>query len=413
MTVREFIGALAVTTTFMVVGMARADVVTEWNAVTMICVQGSTAPAIPANRGGPPGLMDLALVQGAVHEGRFESYHYQNAALKGTGSTAAAAAAAAYNMLVTLYKADDPCLVGVTNPAVTYAGDAGLQAGVEAAAAYAPLYRPVFTLPTDPFMGGTNAGDWRPTAPAFAPGANGYMAMTAPFLLNRASQFRTEPAAPLTSNAYAREYDEVRRLGSKFNSERTAPQTEIANFWSVNFITQWFGTLRAIVDAHVPAVGDKARLLALAALAAADSQIAVYDSKYHFNFWRPITAIREGDNDGNPNTIGEPAWEPLATTPPYPDHTSGANCLGASIATVLQRYFGTDKFEYQVYTTSPLATVNPRSYTRFSQALDELVEARILQGIHFRSADVDGRQQGTRIGHWAYSKFLRPLPATN
>jgi hypothetical protein len=239
------------------------------------------------------------------------------------------------------------------------------------------------------------------------------MGRTAPFVLNRASQFRTQPPSPLVSNDYAREYAEVRRLGSKFNSERSAPQTELANFWSVNFIVQWYGALRSIAAAHLADPGDTARLFALAALASADSQIAVYDSKYHYNFWRPITAIREGDADGNPRTAGDPAWEPMITTPPYPEHTSGANCLAASILTVAQRFFGTDEFEFAVATTAPAAVEKTRYYTRFSQALDEMVEARILQGIHFRSADEDGRHQGTNIGHWTYQKFLRPLPASN
>ena len=398
--------------------VAKADVVSDWNAIALTCVQGSTAPPVPANRAGPPGLLDIVLVQAAVHdavqaiEGRFESYHYSDPALHGSGSVDAAAAAAAYGMLVALYQADDPCLAGVANPAVTYAGDGGLVAGAAAAAAYVPLYRPTFVLPTDPFMGGTEPGDWRPTAPAYAPGANGWMALTAPFVLNRASQFRTQAADPLTSNDYAREYEEVRRLGSKFNSDRSIAQTELANFWSVNFIVQWYGALRSIAAGHLADTGDTARLFALAALASADSQIAVYDSKYHFNFWRPITAIREGDADGNPRTVGDAAWEPYLVTPPYPDQTSGANCLAASILTVAQRYFGTDQFAFQVSTSSPLATNKTRSYTRFSQALDEMVEARILQGIHFRSADVDGRRQGTNIGHWTYQRFLRPLPAS-
>jgi hypothetical protein len=362
-------------------------------------------------------LLDIALVQAAVHdavqaiEGRFESYYFEDATLRGTGSVNAAAAAAAYGVLVALYQADDPCLAGVANPAVTYAGDGGLVAGAAAAAAYAPLYRPTFALPTDPFLGGTEAGEWRPTAPAYAPGANTWMALTAPFVLNRASQFRTQAANPLPSNDYAREYEEVRRLGSKFNSERSAPQTEMANFWSINFIVQWYDTLRSIAAAHLTNTGDTARLLALAALASADSQIAVYDSKYHFNFWRPITAIREGDADGNPRTAGDPAWEPFVTTPPYPDQTSGANCLAASILTVAQRFFGTDEFEFTVSTTAPAAVEKTRHYTRFSQAMDEMVEVRILQGIHFRSADEDGRRQGTNIGHWTYQRFLRPLPA--
>jgi hypothetical protein len=238
------------------------------------------------------------------------------------------------------------------------------------------------------------------------------MAATAPFVLNGPSQFRPQPPPPLNSVTYYRDYEEVRRFGSKTGSERSLAQTELANFWSVNFITQWFGTLRAIADTHVPDPGDKARLLALAALAAADSQITVYDSKYHYNLWRPVTAIQQGDNDGNSRTVGVPTWEPMVVTPPYQDYSSGANCLTASVTTILQLYFGTDQFTYQVFTTSPLATVNPRHYTRFSQAQEEMVDVRIWQGIHFRFADTAGRTQGSRVGHWVFHKALKPVPGT-
>ena len=195
---------------------ANADAVTQWNAITLACVQG---PPNPPNRGGPPGLLDIALVQAAVHdavqaiEGRFDAYEYANPAMLGVGSPAAAAASASYGVLVGLYGADDPCLVGVVNPAVTYAGDAGLQAGAAAAAALLPLYRPIFAMPTDPFVGGTEPGEWRLT-PGVTQGANTWMAVTAPFAMNRPSQFRPERQPPLTSERYAREYNEVKSLGS-------------------------------------------------------------------------------------------------------------------------------------------------------------------------------------------------------
>jgi PAP2 superfamily len=415
MSVRGCIATIVLCAAFGGSAAARADAVTDWNAIAMRCVQVPVAPAPAPNRGGPPGLLDVALIQAAVHDavqaiqGRFESYHYADPSRRGLGSEAAAAAAATYDLLVPLYGADDPCLVGVPDPAVTYAGDAGLETGSAAAAALAPLYRPVFATPLDPFLGGTGPGEWRPTPTAFAPGANAFMGQTAPFVLDRPSQFRPQPPPPLSSIAYFRDYEEVRRFGSKTGSERTIDQTELANFWSVNFITQWFGTLRAIANGHVADPGDKARLLALAAFAAADSQITVYDSKYHFNFWRPVTAIREGDADGNARTAGDPLWEPLVGTPPYQDYSSGANCLAGAITTVLQLYFGTDEFEYQVFTTSALATINPRNYTSFSQAQREMVDVRVWQGIHFRFADEIGMRQGSRVGHWTFHKALRPV----
>jgi PAP2 superfamily len=390
---------------------AHADVVTEWNAVTLNCVQG---PPTPANRAGPGGLLDVALVQAAVHDavqaiqGRFEAYEYENRAMRKVGSPQAAAAAAAYGVLVGLYGSDDPCLATVTDPAVTYPGDGGLKAGIEAAAALLPLYRPTFTLPTDPFTGSNEPGQWRPT-PGVTQGASTFLAHTAPFAMRTARQFRPAPPPRLRSWRYAFDYYEVKAFGSQSSKARTPEQTEIAQFWTANFFVQWNRALREIADANLKDTGDTARLLALAAFAAADSQVSVYDAKYHYNVWRPITAIQEGDRDGNLLTVGDSAWTPLVQTPPYPENSSGANALTASIVTVLQHFFKTDRIGFSMWTTSPNVTVNPRTYDRFSDIVREMIGARIYQGIHFRTSEEVGRDQGIRIGHWTFKNYLRPV----
>jgi hypothetical protein len=328
--------------------------------------------------------------------------------MRGVGSVQAAAAAAAYGVLAGLYGSDDACLATVTNPAVTYAGDAGLNAGTEAAAALLPLHRPTFTLPTDPFTGSTEAGEWRPT-PGVTQGAGTFLAHTAPFAMKSPAQFR--PAAPprLRSWQYIFDYYEVKAFGSQSSTARKPEQTEIAHFWTANFFSQWNRTLRSIADEHLQDTGDKARLLALTAFAAADSQISVYDAKYKYNYWRPITAIQEGNRDGNLLTVGDPAWAPLIQTPPYPENSSGANCLAAAITTVLAQYFKTDRLEFSVWTTSPNVTVNPRTYERLSDVTREMVAARIYQGVHFRTSDEVGRHQGIRLGHWTFNNYLRPI----
>src|SRR5687768_12650001 len=175
--------------------IAKPDAVTQWNAITLNCVQG---PTTAANRGGPAGLLDIALVQAAVHdavqaiEGRYESYHYENAALRGAGSSEAAAASAAFEMLKALYEPTDDCLKNVVDPNVVYAGDAGLQAGVEAAAALKTLHRPTVVLPTDPFHGSMDAGKWRSSNGQAGVGT--FLAITAPFAMTSPSQFR--PSSP-------------------------------------------------------------------------------------------------------------------------------------------------------------------------------------------------------------------------
>jgi hypothetical protein len=392
-------------------GPVHADAVTEWNAVTLSCVQG---PPSPPNRGGPAGLLDIALVQAAVHDavqaiqGRFESYEYENPALRRTGSPAAAASAAAHGMLVGLYGADDPCLANVSDPAVVYAGDPGLQAGIEAAAALLPLHRPAMVLPTDPFLGSNESGQWRPTT-GVTQGAGTFMAVTAPFAMKSPSQFRPGSPPPLRSFRYWRDYVEVKAIGSNVSTLRTPKQNDAARFWTVNFFSQFNEALRHIAEQRVHDIGDRARLFALVSFAAADSQISVYDSKYVYNYWRPVTAIQEGAFDGNPWTLGDPGWTPLVQTPPYPEYSSGANCLTASITSVLRHFFGTDKLQFSVWSTATGLEMNPRTYRRLSDLEKEMVEVRIWQGIHFRTAENVGRMQGTRIGNWTFHKYLRPL----
>ena len=148
-----------------------------------------------------------------------------------------------------------------------------------------------------------------------------------------------------------------------------------------------------------------ARLFALVSFAAADSQISVYDTKYVYNLWRPVTAIQHGDADGNRRTIGDVSWTPLIVTPPYPEYSSGANCFTASITTVLRKFFGTNKLEFQVWSTSANLATNPRTYQRFTDVEQEMVEVRIWQGIHFRTAEEVGRAQGRRIGQLDVSQL--------
>ena len=407
-------GLVLAVTCFISPASVRADIVTDWNAHTLRCVQ---APPPIGNRGGPVGLLDVAIVQAAVHdavqaiEGRYESYRYSNPSLLGAGSTNAAVAAASYRMLVLLYGADDPCLVGVPVPSVTYAGDLGLQAGEEAAAVMIAEYRPSFTLPTDPFIGGTEPGQWRPT-PGVTAAANTFMEFTQPFTLKNTRQFRPQPPPPMVSEVYTREYNEVKSLGAATGSSRTAEQTDLARFWFANPIATWFSALRGIAIAHVNDVGDSARLFALASLAAADGQMTTYATKAHYNFWRPITAIWFGDDDGNPNTVGDPTWAPLLATPPYSDHSSGANNLASSILSTVELVLGTDAVNFSITSTTAGLLTNPRQYTSLSSALDDIVDVRIYQGIHFRSADIEGRRQGERVAHWAYQHYLRPLPGT-
>ena len=159
-------------------------------------------------------------------------------------------------------------------------------------------------------------------------------------------------------------------------------------------------------------LGDSARLFALANLAGADAGIRAWNSKKHYNFWRPITAIQQAlpeDDDGNPETEADAGWTSLIATPPYPDYTSGANNLAGSFTTIVSRFFNANSVTFKVTSTAPQANPNERTYHRFSDLADDVVEARIYLGIHFRFADTAARREGTRVATQAFNHFLRPV----
>jgi hypothetical protein len=418
----------------MCVGLAApafADAVTDWNAITV--------SAVGTGRPGAQGSVDIALVQAAVHDavqainGDFEPYHFEMSGA--TGNPAAAAAAAAYYALIGMY----PTQTGLTTTYNNYVndhglqGDPGLAVGQQVAAAFLPLRRnpptpppgdnsstdPGRWRPTDSFLKGSGAGNGTPgppfgPPPPFAAGGFPWLATTKPFTFDSPQKFRMGPPPHLASSRYRREYDEVRTLGARLDTavtevERTAAQTDLAYFYADNIPALAHRAVRAIADQHVADIGGRARLIALVSLAITDAGITAWDSKYHYNQWRPLTAIREGDDDGNSRTAGDPDWEPLINTPNYPDHASGANSLIGSSTRMLAHFFGKDKFTFKASSTFPLAILKERTYKRFSAMADDVVEVRIYQGIHFRTPDVVGRKQGERVADWVFERFLRPV----
>jgi hypothetical protein len=399
------------------VAPAHADVISDWNAATVLYVSAgdpSAVPPIPVGRGGPAGSLDIALVHVAIHdavqaiEGRYQPYYYSDPTKFGIGSPEAAAAAAAHRVLVLLYPSQQGRLDDYYDDYLLdngLADDPGLEVGEAAAVAlYTSHYRPVISLP--PFFGGINPGEWRSAVPmAFL-----YLGVSTPFTLNRISQFRPPPPPPMQSAAYFREYEEVRTLGR--DTAHPNMQTDLARFWSGNFFAQWNEALRQIANAKPSDVGDSARLFALASLTVADTVMAVFESKRFYNFWRPSTAIQKGDDDPNANTAGDVTWAPWLADPPYPDYVSGANGVTAAFTGLLRLYFGTDNMDFSVKSIPLQAGNEERFYSSFSQAEEEVVDARILLGIHFRSADEEARRLGNRVAHWVIQQFLRPVPGS-
>jgi hypothetical protein len=227
-------------------------------------------------------------------------------------------------------------------------------------------------------------------------------------------QFRVHQSPPdLSSRRYAEEYNEVKALGALINSARSAEQTDLAYFYADNAFLYWNRALQGISDTYLDNLGDSARLFALCSFMMADGPITAWDSKLYYNFWRPITAIQEGDNDFNPWTTGDPTWLPLIVTPPYPDYTSGANSLSGGITRMLHHFFGTDQLTFKLTSNVPQVIQKTRTYYRLSDAAQDVVDARIYEGIHFRAADEAARDQGEREANWAFGHFLRPLGTGN
>jgi len=396
---------------------ARADTVTDWNriAVQEVITAGASRP-------GPSGALDVAVVQLAVYDavqaivGEYQPYH---CVIPGaTGSTSSAAAKAARDVLVNRFPSRAVAIEAIyqqyllDHPSLD-ANDPGVAVGTQAAACIIALRATDGSFPNPPpppFVGSLEIGVWRPTPPAFAPMAAPWLGNVTPFALTSPSQFRAQENPPLNSPEYTRAYDEVKLVGKSDSTTRTAEQTDLANFWNSNYVVLWNAVTRNLAEANLDNEGDTARLFALVTMSMADAAITSWDSKITFVSWRPITAIREGDNDGNPRTVGDPTWSPLIASPPYPDHTSGANNLTASATRALALFFGTNEMNFSVTTTNPGPTViDTRDFTKFNDVQEEVVNARIYEGIHFRFADEAARKQGRLVAQWAHGHFLRPI----
>jgi hypothetical protein len=349
----------------------------------------------------------------AALDGKFRPYHVQ---IHGaSGSPIAATAKAAYDVLVNRFPAQAGALTTLYNNYLATNGlsqnDPGVAVGQKAAAGIIALRANDGSFPSPeppPFNGGTAVGQWRPTPTAFAPMATPWLANVRPFALKSPTQFRAPIPPPVNSAVYSRDYNQVKDYGALTNSKRTADQTELGYFWAGNYLVVWNGSLRSIAGAQKLSIGKSARLFALANMAMADAAITAWDTKLHYVFWRPITAIQNGDNDGNPNTAGDPAWQPLIATPPYPDYTSGANNVTGAITRLLRSFFGTNEVTFLVTTTVPQAMQQTRTYHRFTDAADDVVIARVYEGIHFHFADAEGRKQGEAVARWVFNHFLRP-----
>jgi hypothetical protein len=393
----------------------QANEVTNWNAIAQ-----STILAQPPNASAPAAaVVFMGMVQGAVYGAvnAIDRRHREYLVLRRvdpTASKVAAVATAAFRVLDTLFPQQHAALQAQyeTSLAPIPEGapkEAGIDIGTTAADAmlaegHDGRSGPIPPLPPD------GPGYWEPLNGELDPSP--WVALARPFLIESSSQFRTPGPNALTSAAYTADFNEVKELGDVDSDTRTQEQTHVATFWQSNVAATWNGLARRLAeDPPGPRppldIDDSALLFAMLDLTAADAVINCWNDKYYWGFWRPIAAIREADTDGNPATEPDPSWQPLFT-PPYPEHPSGHLCASSSSLHALQAFFGTDEVTF--YVTSSRFPSEQRYFDRFSDAISELIEARIWAGLHFRTADVQGARLGEQVARYTRLHWFQPLP---
>jgi PAP2 superfamily len=411
----------------------------EWNAIASTAIMTTAAQ--------PPhaAVISMAMVQGAVYDavnaidGGYQPYLVKPAANPGD-SKEAAAATAAFRVLVGFPERTPPLvgLVPTQRPALQPLYDAslanvpdgdsetrGIAVGEAAAAAMLTDRLGDGRGGSFVFVPGSDPGDWRlgppqGTAGIVARDPAPWVGSVRPFLVPNVEMLRSKGPNDLTSDAYAADFAQVKRLGSLTSTKRTPDQTAAAIFWQDNGAAIWYRVFRSLASTHELDIADTARLFAMAGLAGADGSIGCWNDKAYWSFWRPITAIREAATDGNPDTVADPNWVPLfdpsvavsgapLVTPGFPDHPSGHGCVSGAIVKALQNFFGTDDVAFTVTSNKCLPAPCPaRNFARFSDAIKEIIGARVWGGIHFRTADVQGSVLGKKVAHYEEKHYFGP-----
>jgi hypothetical protein len=390
-----------------------ANVVLEWNQMALHAVGQGRLNPVAASRA-------LAITEAAVYDsvvaidGTFEPYHAHVHASHGA-SLEAAAAQAAHDTLTALF----PTQAGTFDSALAadLAGippgraRQGIDVGREVARQILDWRSTDGSTATVPYTPGTDPGYWQPTPPAHLPALAPQWPNVTPFAMTSGSQFRPGPPPALDSAEYAAAFNEVKALGRVDSTSRTDEQTQIAKFWNdglgTAFAMGYWNLIaqQAATDQGLSLVQD-ARVFALLNIAEADAHIACWDAKYRYNLWRPVTAIRAADTDGNPATEADATWTPLLVTPNFPSYTSAHSTLSAAAAEVLTALFGDDYH----FTVSAESVPYTRSFDSFDAAAAEAGQSRIYGGIHYQFDNQAAQASGHAVGRFVVGNFLRPAP---
>ena len=398
-----------------------SDQVLDWIAITNdTAISSATSPVLTGRL--------LALVSSSVFdsvngiEPRYHPYHVRPDAPR-HASKRAAAVEAAYEILVQFYPTLAQSLTEQRDDSIAALNEsprsiaAGMYWGKYVAdAIWNWRLTDGFAPPPPPFLGvqsivGTPAsvGAWRPTPLLNAPGITPQLGTTTPWVLKRGSLFRPPPPYSLTSSQYATDYNEIKIMGVFSGSGRTADQSELALFWAGDTPLYWNRIASQVSTSHGLSLTENAHLFGLLNLAMGDGAIAVFDAKYRYQFWRPVTAIRAGDTDGNPATDPDPAWSPWLDyfptgTPAHPEYPSAHASVSGAAAFILASTFGDDT----PFTVTSDVRPGTRSFSSFSAAVDEIADARVFGGIHFRTSCEIGNGLGRSVGSYVLTHALRP-----
>jgi hypothetical protein len=398
--------------TLVLVGAVPAhagDAVTDWNAIMQTTVSSSNA--VVQNR-------SAAIVQLAVFEainaivGDYDPY-LGTIVAPPWASSDAAAIAAAHRTLVILYPGSAPANDALRAASLAAIPDgpakvAGIEVGLAAAEAMLALRADDGSGAIVPYTPGNKPGDWQPTPPAFAPALLPGWGQVTPFGLKEGSQFRSPPPPAIRTLKYATDYFEVKLLGRVDSMFRPLDRTNVARFYAITSPVQtWNPAARQASAAQGMTLSQNARLFALLGMALCDGSIAVFESKYHYNRWRPVTAIRAGDTDGNNKTVPDMTWLPVIVTPPFPSYPSAHASVSGAARAVLERAFG--KHCHAITLTNPLLPGVVLDYTAWEQITDDIDDARIYGGIHFRFDQEAGAHQGRHVGKYILRHYLRSM----
>jgi hypothetical protein len=389
---------------------AHADAVTHWVEVMETTVSQAPDPAVP--------IRSAAITQVAVFEavnailGDYEPYLGTVKAPPGA-SADAAAIAAAHRVLIALHPDQAANLDAERAASLAalpdgHAKDHGIAVGEAAALAMLANRANDGMSAEASDSPGVLPGEYRPTPPDFTPPFRPGLGAVTPFAIRSGAQFRVPPPPDLRSARYTRDYNEVRKVGEADSHDRPSDRADVARFYAPpDILPIYFPAARQVSQAQDKTLAENAQIFALLGMAIFDAMVACFDSKYFYDFWRPVTAIQLGGSDVNRDTEGDAEWAAFVPTPPFPSYPSGHASFGGAARRVLERMFGADG--HDITLTSPKVPDVVLRYSSWKRITDDIDDARIYGGVHYRFDQEEAARQGRRIGRYLLRHWLRPL----